>query len=294
MISVRLMLVAAGLAVASGSCAPRTAVAPGASATLASPSSRDAHEQLQAVLWMQSSAEYWALAAPVYSRARTTLDAAIADVSWTAAIEQDGANLSGLPMSIVMDLDETVLDNSAFQGQLVLDRTIYTSERWGRWVALASATEVPGAVDFVKYARSRNVRVVFVTNRTLQEKPATLKNLDALLGTGTRADDVLTTNENGWVSDKTARRAFVARTHRILMLVGDDLNDFVSLAATKTPADRLALAKQYSSRWIDRWILIPNPAYGSWDRIIYAGVTGDQEVLLKKRESVRGFEPGSR
>ena len=137
MISVRLMLVAAGLAVASGSCAPRTAVS-GASVPAASSSSRDAHEQLQAVLWMQSAAEYWALSAPVYSRARAALDAAIADTSWTAAIEQEGANVSGLPTSVVMDLDETVFDNSPFQGQLVLDRATYTPERWGRWVALAA------------------------------------------------------------------------------------------------------------------------------------------------------------
>lgn len=291
--SMRLMFVAAVLTVVTGGCAPRTAsvstVAPAASSQF-----RDAHEQLQAVLWMQSAAEYWALAAPVYSRARTVLDAAIADPSWTAAIEQEGANVSALPPSIVMDLDETVLDNSAFQGQLVLDRTTYSPERWGRWVALAAATEVPGAVDFIKYARSRNVRVVFVTNRTLDEKPATLKNLDALLGAPTPAGDVLTTNENGWVSDKTARRAFVARTHRILMLVGDDLNDFVSVAAAKTPADRLDLARKYSARWTDRWIMIPNPAYGSWDRIIYAGVTGDAEVLLKKREAVKGFTPALR
>ena len=187
---------------------------------------------------MQSAAEYWALAAPVYSRARSALDAAIADASWTAAIEQEGSNVSGLPMSVVMDLDETVFDNSPFQGQLVLDRTVYTSERWGRWVAKAAATEVPGAVDFVKYARGRNVRVVFVTNRTVEEKAATLRNLDALLGPGTPADDVLVTGENGWSSDKTGRRAFVARTHRILMLVGDDLNDFVSVSSAKTTSVR--------------------------------------------------------
>jgi acid phosphatase len=288
----RLMILAAGLSVISGGCAPRTAAV--SSAAPATSLSRDAHEQLQAVLWMQSAAEYWALAAPVYSRARTALDAAIADSTWTAAIEQEGTNVSVLPLSIVMDLDETVFDNSPFQGQLVLDRTTYSPERWARWVALAAATEVPGAVDFVKYARSRNVRVVFVTNRTLEEEPATLMNLDALLGAGTPADDVLTTNENGWGSDKTARRTFVARTHRILLLVGDDLNDFVSVAATKTAADRLDLAKQYSGMWTDRWILIPNPAYGSWDRIIHAGITADPDVLRKKRESVKGFTPGLR
>jgi 5'-nucleotidase (lipoprotein e(P4) family) len=285
MILVRFMLVLASLMMASAGCASR-ATAAAASST----QSRDAHEQLQAVLWMQSAAEYWALSAPVYARARTALDAAIADTSWTAAIEQERANVSGLPTCVVMDLDETLLDNSAFQGQLVLDRTTYSPERWGRWVALAAATGIPGAVDFVKYARSRNVRVVFVTNRTAQEEPATLRNLDVLLEPGTAADDVLVTGENGWSSDKSARRAFVARTHRILLLIGDDLNDFVSVAAARTSSDRLALAKQHAAKWLDRWVLIPNPAYGSWDRVIYPGATTDPEILLRKREAVRGFE----
>ena len=290
MIVLRSMLLVSALTLASGGCAPRTAAAPGAAATASGSPSRDTHEQLQAVLWMQSAAEYWALSAPAYSRARAALDAAIADTSWTAALEQEGTNFSGLPTSVVMDLDETLFDNSTFQGQLVLDRTTYSPERWGRWVALAAATDVPGSVDFVKYARARKVRVVFVTNRTAQEKPATLKNLDALLGPGTPADDVLATDENGWSSDKSARRAFVARTHRVLMLIGDDLNDFVSVAGAKTPSDRLDLAKQHSPKWADRWLLIPNPAYGSWDRIIYAGLTTDPEILVKKREAVRGFE----
>ena len=290
MIVLRSMLLVSALTLASGGCAPHTAAVPTAAATASGSPSRDTHEQLQAVLWMQSSAEYWALSAPVYSRARAALDAAIADPSWTAALEQEGTNFSGLPMSVVMDLDETLFDNSTFQGQLVLDRTTYSPERWGRWVALAAATEVPGAVDFVKYARARKVRVVFVTNRTAQEKPATLKNLDILLGPGTPASDVLATDENGWSSDKSARRAFVARTHRVLMLVGDDLNDFVSVAGAKAPSDRLALAKQHSTKWIDRWVLLPNSAYGSWDRIIYAGLTTDPEILVKKRETVRGYE----
>lgn len=290
MIVVRLMVLVSALTLASAGCAPHTAAVPVAGTTGGASPSRDTHEQLQAVLWMQSSAEYWALAAPVYARARTALDAAIADTSWTAAMEQEGTSFSGLPMSVVMDLDETVFDNSTFQGQLVLDRTVYTPERWGRWVDMAAAPEVPGAVDFVKYARARKVRVVFVTNRTAEEKPATLKNLDALLGPGTPASDVLSTDENGWTSDKSPRRAFVARTHRILMLVGDDLNDFVSVASAKTPSDRLALAKQHSAKWADRWLMIPNPAYGSWDRIIYAGLTTDPEILRKKRQTVRGFE----
>ena len=290
MIFLRLMLLVSALTLASGGCAPRTGPVPVTVGTAGATPSRDTHEQLQAVLWMQSSAEYWALAAPVYVRARAALDAAIRDTSWTAAIEQEGTSFSGLPPSVVMDLDETVFDNSTFQGQLVLDRTIYTPERWGRWVALAAAPEVPGAVDFVKYARARKVRVVFVTNRTAEEKPATLKNLDALLGPGTPADDVLVTGENNWTSDKSGRRAFVARTHRILMLVGDDLNDFVSVASAKTPADRVALAKEHTTKWADRWLMIPNPAYGTWDRIIYSGITTDPEILLKKRETVSGFE----
>jgi acid phosphatase len=81
----------------------------------------------------------------------------------------------------------------------------------------------------------------------------------------------------------------VAKTHRILLLVGDDMNDFVS-TATLTPEQRVTLARTHAVRWGQRWVLIPNPLYGSWERALYPGVTGDEAILQKKRELLKGIE----
>jgi 5'-nucleotidase (lipoprotein e(P4) family) len=259
--------------------------------TTPSPAARDTHEQLQGVLWAQTAAEYQALATTIYALAAAEFDRANSDSSWTAAIEQEErGGFSTLPVAVIMDLDETVLDNSRAQGQFVLDRTPYLPQTWTEWVKLSAAGEVPGAKAFIEHVRSSGGHVIFVTNRSAAEEPATVKNLTDTLKIPTTAEDVLCVGENSWTSDKSTRRRFLADKYRIALLVGDDLGDFVSVASTKTAGDRVALATKYQSRWRDRWVLLPNPMYGSWERILIPGLTDDTEVLRKKRETVKGFK----
>ena len=262
-------------------CAGRAPASAGPPAVAA----RDTHEGLQAVLWMQTSAEYQALCSAAYRQAAGSLAEALTDPQWSAV--PGAGDDRGLPPAIILDLDETVLDNSPLQGQLVLDRTPYLPATWQAWVARAEAGLLPGAEEFFEVAGARGVEVYFVTNRTAAEEASTIANLQKLGITAT-ADHVLCSGESGWTSDKTARRAEVARRHRVLLLVGDDLNDFVSTSGT-TPAERMALARRFSTRWGRDWILLPNPVYGSWDRALYPGVPDDDEVLQRKREAVRGF-----
>jgi 5'-nucleotidase (lipoprotein e(P4) family) len=257
---------------------------------------RETHEQLQPTLWAQTAAEYQVLATGAYERAVTMFDRANSDRSWTAAIEQEElGGFSALPVAVVMDLDETVLDNSRAQGQFVLDRTPYLPRTWSEWVSLSAAGEVPGAKAFIEHVRRSGAQVIFVTNRTIAEEPATVKNLTDILKIPTTAEDVMCVGENGWTSDKSIRRRFIAGKYRIALLAGDDLGDFVSIVATKSPEDRVGLAMRHQSKWRDRWVLLPNPMYGSWDRILTPGLTDDAEVLRKKRETVKGFRnPPSR
>jgi acid phosphatase len=282
-----ILVVAAALT--NGCAARRSAPAARPISPTADIEMRDTHERLHGVLWMQTAAEFWTLSQSAFERAGNNLDRALADKNWTAALEQEGS-FSNLPPAVIMDLDETVLDNSQFQGQLVLDRTDYLPTTWTEWVNKASAPAIPGAVEFIKLARSKEVRVIFVTNRTAAEEAKTVQNLDALLGSTTDPNDVLCSGENQWPSDKAARRKYVAEKYRILLLVGDDLNDFVSVSSATSPADRLVLAKTNAPRWRDRWVLVPNPLYGSWERILYQKLTMDPEILKKKRDTVRGFK----
>jgi acid phosphatase len=273
----------------------RTASTPRATAPApaATTEPRQTHENLNAVIWTQSSAEYRGVARQAYRMARTQLDAALADRTWTAAVEQTGA-FSALPPAVILDLDETVLDNSAFQARQVVDSTPYhavpySEDNWNKWCTERKARAIPGAVEFLKYAASRGVTPVYITNRDHAVEGATRDDL-ARLGIPVDAsrDTVLTRHENGWdVTDKSARRQTVAASYRILLLVGDNFEDFV--AGTRTSiGERSALEEKYETNWGTKWIVLPNPTYGSWEQAVTIGQSQltDARVLAAKRTAL--------
>lgn len=250
---------------------------------------RDTHENLHAVLWMQQSAEYRAAAIGAYARAQLLLDRALEQPQHTAALEQAGQPLP-MPTAVVLDVDETVLDNSPYQAEQVRRRAAsFNPSLWTQWVTKANAAPIPGVADFLAHARDRGVKAVFVTNRdSLTEKTATIENLRRH-GFDATAENVLCAGERGWTRDKRVRRDYVAKQYRILLLVGDDLGDFVTVQGLDT-SQRAALIDRYAAFWRDRWVIIPNPAYGSWEAAVAAGSgEGDEAVLEHKRGLLKGI-----
>lgn len=223
-------------------------------------------ELLLATLWVQSAAEYEAGALQAYAAASDALERAVADPSWTAALEQEDAGASSLPPAVILDVDETVLDNSAFEARYLLDGGTFDLDDWHRWCEERIAAPVPGALEFTRHAASLGVRVFYVTNRRAVVLEATRDNL-ARHGFPLAADreTVLARGGRpGWdSSDKGPRRAAVAREFRVLLQVGDNLGDFLSGIET-TPAERADLVERHRSWWGSRWIVLPNPMYGSW------------------------------
>lgn len=250
---------------------------------------RHTHENLNATLWMQTAVEYRASAVQAYRTARAALDAALADTHETAALEQTG-DPSSLPPAIVLDLDETVLDNSAFQARQVKDAAPYSEAAWNAWCREEKAGVIPGAVEFLKYARGRGVTPIYVTNRDAGVEEAT-RHVLAKLGVpvGEDKDVVLSRHEQGWdSSDKGSRRAFVAKRYRILLLVGDNFEDFLSVpAAEKSMAGRDVLFDKYEDYIGRRWIVLPNPTYGSWEQAITQGAPDDAAALARKYAALR-------
>lgn len=249
------------------------------------PAARHTHENLNAVLWMQTSVEYQAVVAQAYRLARLQLDAALADPAWTAATEQTG-EIAHLPPAVVLDLDETVLDNSGFAARQVGGRLPYSEAAWNAWCEERRAGALPGAVAFLRYARERGVAAYFITNREFPVEQATRDVLTNLGIEHTSTPDTVLTRcarEQGdsmpasarcdrpeWsTSDKTLRRLEVARTHRILLLVGDDLGDFIPGGGSV--AERRARVAPFNGYWGTKWIAMPNPTYGSWERALFAG-----------------------
>ena len=114
---------------------------------------RDTHEGLNDVLWMQTLAEFWALTTASYNGAQVLLERALSDKSWSAALEQ-AAGSENLPPAVILDLDETVLDNSPAQAQVALERTVYQQDLWSAWVEKMAAAAIPGAQSFIGFAES--------------------------------------------------------------------------------------------------------------------------------------------
>jgi len=227
------------------------------------------HPGLLSTRWVQTSAEYTALALQAYALARRQLAQALADSTWTAYPAQaDASDLARRPPAVIMDVDETVLDNSPYQAWLVTTGRSFSPESWARWVRAAQAEPVPGAVAFVQEALRHGVQVFYVTNRTADLEAATRRNLQAVgFPLPDTLDVILTRGERPeWASsDKEPRRALLGRHYRILLQIGDQLGDFVSEPETSTEAWR-ALVLRHRTWWGTRWIVLPNPQYGAWQR----------------------------
>jgi 5'-nucleotidase (lipoprotein e(P4) family) len=225
-----------------------------------------ANDLLNAVLWMQRSVEYRASALSAFALARLRLDQALADSSWTAAPKEQTGAYQGLPPAVILDVDETVLDNSGYQAWMTLKDTTFDPKTWNAYVNTVTSLAIPGAVEFAKYAAGRGVKVFYVSNRTAEEEPATRKNLERLgFPLDDKVDTVLMTREQpDWTSTKGTRRAHVARSYRVLLNLGDNFGDFVD-EYRGTEAERLKVFEEHRDRWGREWIMLANPAYGSFE-----------------------------
>jgi len=225
-----------------------------------------AHDLLNAVLWMQRSVEYKATALTAFALARIRLDQALADPSWTAAPKEQTGAYQSLPPAIVLDIDESILDNSRYQAWMVLKDTTFDPKTWTAFVNTLTSVPIPGALEFARYADGKGVKVFYISNRTAEEEPATRKNLEKYgFPMGGNVDTMLMARKQpDWGSAKGTRRAFVAKTYRILLNVGDNFGDFVD-EFRGTEAERLNVLEQHKDRWGREWIMIANPAYGSFD-----------------------------
>jgi 5'-nucleotidase (lipoprotein e(P4) family) len=209
-----------------------------------------------ATLWQQASGEARALEYQTYVLARMLLD-------------RDLRNRRiKMRRAIVVDVDETILDNSRYQGMLIKKGVNYP-EGWTDWCNRAEATPIPGALDFLKYANSRGVRVFYVTNRKVAEKDGTARNLKNL-GFPEVNDETLLVRTDTKNDSKEPRRQSVKSRYHLVLLMGDNLNDFSDIfEKSKTVATRLDATEKNRSQFGTHFIVLPNAMYGDWENSIY-------------------------
>lgn len=235
---------------ACGPTLPRPAEAPpaGPVATVEPPSAANARERHLEVHWVRSAAEYRALTLQVYRSAADQL-------------RELAEPLEPGSWAVVMDADETVLDNSEFQRRIAETGQTFEESLWDDWVLEENAELVPGAAGFIALVQQLGGRVAIVTNRDERLCPATRRNLAAL---GVRPMVVLCQAETG---EKEPRFEMVQEGSaaqgvgplQVVMWVGDNVGDFPDL--DQTLRDRAEAAFQLFGR---RYFVIPNPMYGSW------------------------------
>ncbi|MEP5700584.1 MAG: HAD family acid phosphatase [Sneathiella sp.] len=270
--------------------------------TLAGTAMADSHKMkvaendlLNATLWTQTSVEFNASAMAAYKLAEVMLDRALADKSWTAALEQ-GADYQGKPPAVILDVDETVLDNSEYEAWLIKAKKSYSSKTWGPYVDAAISKPIPGSKEFIEYAKSKGVEIFYVSNRKAPGEAGTRKNLaDLGYPVNDKMDTVLLRGEKEeWGSAKSTRRAHVAKDYRVLLLLGDNLGDFVD-AKGASLADRDVMLEKYKENWSSKWITIANPMYGSWEGAAFGyqwKATGEEKRKMKL-DAMKYWEPKS-
>jgi 5'-nucleotidase (lipoprotein e(P4) family) len=224
------------------------------------------NDLLNAVLWMQRAVEYKAASLGAFALARIRLDQALADPTWTGAPKEQTGAYQSLPPAIIVDVDETIVDNSKYQAWMTMKGTSFDPKTWTAFVNAVTSEAIPGALEFLQYAESKGVKIFYVSNRTKEEEEGTRKNLLKLGFPIDSSVDVMlmARKQPDWGSAKGTRRAFIAKNYRVLLNLGDNFGDFVD-EYRGSEADRLKVYEEHKARWGREWIMLSNPAYGSFE-----------------------------
>ena len=233
---------------------------------------------MSATLWFQTSGEYRAICLQTFRWAKQALEEKLAEEAKLSKVAKTRKP------AVIVDVDETVLDNGPFQARGIADCKSFPAG-WAEWAKEAQADAVPGSYDFLNFAAKNGVDVYYITNRSEEDKTSTIKNLKAVGFPNVSEETVMVRKDT---SSKEARRLAVSETHRIWMLMGDNLVDFSDVFEKKNPTVRRVEVENAQSLWGTRFFILPNPMYGDWESALYGykkDITPD-EVLQKRRESL--------
>ncbi|MBS1271821.1 MAG: Lipoprotein E [Candidatus Marinimicrobia bacterium] len=227
------------------------------------------------VLYQQRAAEYRALCYQAYN---------VAEYRLKEILEKTSAPES---LAVVVDIDETVLDNSPYEAELILENIDYP-ERWTEWIEETKAKPIPGALDFLSYADSAGVQIFYVSNRKVSTYSGTVENLNKWDFPQVKEDHIALRLEE---SSKESRRDRIDKYYKIALLVGDNLNDFSHVFENRSTHDRNTAVDLLQEEFGHRFIVMPNAMYGEWEGAIYDGdwsLTDAQKDSVRKK-ALRGF-----
>jgi 5'-nucleotidase (lipoprotein e(P4) family) len=230
----------------------------------------DNEYKVQAQVWTQNAAEYRALCYQAFNTAKINLDAFFF------------FNKKPLkPLAIITDVDETVLDNSPYDGKLILKNISYIRESWVEWGNLEEAEAIPGSLEFLKYASEKNVEIFYISNRYSEQLESTVNNLKKLGFPDAKKSNVLLRSDS---RSKSERRKSVSDKFEVIMLIGDNLADFNDDFEEKLSEERTNYTDESRNDFGTRLIVLPNPNYGDWES---NGLFGGMNYNNLQKDSIR-------
>jgi 5'-nucleotidase (lipoprotein e(P4) family) len=248
-----------------------------------------ANDNLNAVAWTQTAIEHDLIYREVFRTAGEKLRIALKNPNWDALPNEERKHpvTTKLKPAVIVDIDETVLDNSPYQARLIEQGNAFDESSWSEWCREKRAKALPGALEFARAAAKSGVTVFYLSNRAESLNEATLENLrtdgfpiaekeTVFLGLGSIVDGC---EQNG--TEKGCRRELIGRTHRVLMQLGDQIGDFVDVGANTLEGRRAAIEPYLG--WIgERWFVLPNPTYGSWEAALFGNDWRQPAVARRK------------
>lgn len=249
----------------------------------------DNEYQVGATLYTQKAAEFRALAYQAFNLARLRLDE---DLSRRSVQRLPRAERRK-QRAVIVDIDETVLDNSPAQAAGIRDRRSFNMKDWYAWSDMRKAKAIPGAVEFLNYAVSKGVKVFYISNRDEVQKQATIDNLRSVGFRDVSEYNVLLRQKDergNNISTKTPRRDLVAEKYRVVLVMGDNLDDFSDVFERRSVADRFAETDRIKDEWGKRWIVLPNAMYGTWENAIYEYKAAELTEAQKAEKRAKALE----
>ncbi len=230
-----------------------------------------------AVMYTQTSGEYAAICYQTFAMGKMIFN-----------MEKEKCTEGNKKLAVVVDVDETVLDNTPYQVEMIIQSSGYP-DQWDQWCNFARALAMPGALEFCKYIESHDGVVFYVTNRKDHLKAATVKNLQDKGFPFADDEHVMTRSRE---RSKEPRRDIIKKDHEIVLLMGDNLNDLTNIFENKDAAARKMLVKDNQQLFGTRFLVFPNPMYGDWENPVYkeVGFSATPEMKHEARMKImKGF-----
>lgn len=179
---------------------------------------------------------------------------------------------AGRKPAVVLDVDETVILNLGYEYWLTRGNT-YSPEVFDRWAAdgASAVAPVPGAVTGIRRLREAGIAVLYNTNRLSNTAAGTIRALEAAgVGTAVHGETLFLMGDDALAGNKDGRRKTISDRFCVVALGGDNLGDFAQTlndtAQTVQQRRNRTARGEIAHLWGNGWFLIPNAAYGFWQK----------------------------